>query len=159
MGLVWTSLRTLAISTSFLSQVPLKTWLILTFITAHLWIPTLGEIMTVLSAYLVPSRYIPPTKRPIQWKNTLNLDTVLDWSKSVQASSVQVQKKWGLVRSGSKNYSDWIRLDLDGPGLDWSNAGLVESLLSSSMVKKRFWGHCDRKWRWRSICWVHPQCR
>jgi hypothetical protein len=35
---------------------------------------------------------------------------------------------WGLVRSRSKNYSDWIGLDLDGPGLDWSNAGLVESL-------------------------------
>ena len=129
MGLVWTSPHTLAISTSFLSQVPLKTWLILTFITAHLWIPTLGEIMTVVSAYLVPSRYIPPTKRPIQWKNTVNLDTVLDWSNSVQASSVQVQKKWGLVRSRSKNYSDWIGLDLDGPGLDWSNAGLVESLI------------------------------
>jgi hypothetical protein len=99
------------------------------FISAHLWIPTLDEIMTVLSVYLVPSRYISPIKRQIQRKNTLNLDTVLDWSKSVQASSVQVQKKWGLVRSRSKNYSDWIGLDLDGPGLDWSNAGLVESLV------------------------------
>ena len=130
-GLVWTSLHTLAILTLFLSQVPLKTWLILTFITAHLWIPTMGEIMTVLSVYLVPSRYISPIKRPIQWKNTLNLDTVLDWSKSVQASSVQVQKEWGSVRSRSKDYSDWIGLDLDGPGVDWSNAELVESLLES----------------------------
>ncbi|KAF8535120.1 hypothetical protein BDD12DRAFT_808816 [Trichophaea hybrida] len=52
----------------------------------------------------------------------------VDWSKAVQASSVQVQKNWGLVRSRSKNYSDWIGLDLDGPGPDWSIAGLVESL-------------------------------
>ena len=36
------------------------------FITTHLWIPTLGEIMTVLSVNLVPSRYISPIKRPIQ---------------------------------------------------------------------------------------------
>ena len=27
-----------------------------------------------------------------------------------------------------QNYSNWIGLDLDGPGLDWSNARLVESL-------------------------------
>jgi hypothetical protein len=60
---------------------------------------------------------------------------VLDWSKSVQASSVQVQKKWGLVRSRSKNYSDWIGLDLDGPGLDWSNAGLVESFDIPSKIR------------------------
>jgi hypothetical protein len=99
-------------------------------IWSNLWIPTLGEIMTVLTGYLVPLRYIPPIKRPIQLKNTLNLDTVLDWSKSVQASSVEVQKKWGLVRSRSKNYSDWIGLDLDGPGPDWSKAGLVESLIT-----------------------------
>ena len=52
----------------------------------------------------------------------------VDWSQSVQASSVQVQKNWGLVGSRSKNYSDWIGLDLDGPGPDWSIAGLVESL-------------------------------
>jgi len=138
-GLVWTSPRTLAILTLFLSQVPLKAWLILTFITAHLWIPTLGEIMTVLTVYLVPSRYIPPIDRLIQWKNTLNQDTVLDWSKSVQARSVQVQKKWGFVRSRPKNFSDWIGLDLDGPGLDRSNAGLVESLVTS--VSKR---HADQ---------------
>jgi hypothetical protein len=64
--LVWSSPRTLAIATLFLSQVLLKTQLILTSITAHLWIPTLGEIMSVLTVYLVPSRYIPPIKRPIQ---------------------------------------------------------------------------------------------
>jgi hypothetical protein len=49
----------------------------------------------------------------------------MDWSKAVQASSVQVPKNWGLVRARSKNFSDWI---LDGPGPDWSIAGLVESL-------------------------------
>jgi len=53
----------------------------------------------------------------------------MEWSKLVQASAVQVQKNWGLVRSGSKNYSDWIGLDMDGPSPDWSIAGLVESLL------------------------------
>jgi len=53
----------------------------------------------------------------------------VDWSKAVQASSVQVQKNWGLVRARSENYSDWIGLDLDGPGPDWSIAGLVESLV------------------------------
>jgi hypothetical protein len=52
----------------------------------------------------------------------------MDWSKAVQASSVQVPKNWGLVRARSKNFSDWIGLDLDGPGPDWSIAGLVESL-------------------------------
>jgi hypothetical protein len=61
-------------------------------------------------------------------KNTINLDTVLDWSRSVQACSIQAQKKWRLVRSWFKNYLDWIGLDLDGPGLDWFNVGLVESL-------------------------------
>jgi hypothetical protein len=58
----------------------------------------------------------------------------VDWSKAVQASSVQVQKNWGLVRARSKNYSDWIGLDLDGPGPDWSIAGLVESLILSLPV-------------------------
>ena len=52
----------------------------------------------------------------------------MDWSKAVQASSVQVPKNWGLVRARSKNFLDWIGLDLDGPGPDWSIAGLVESL-------------------------------
>ena len=53
----------------------------------------------------------------------------IDWSKAVQANSVQVPKNWGLVRARSKNFSDWIGLDLDGPGPDWSIAGLVESLI------------------------------
>ena len=53
----------------------------------------------------------------------------MDWSKAVQASSVQVPKNWGLVRARSKNFSDWIALDLDGPGPDCSIAGLVESLI------------------------------
>jgi hypothetical protein len=53
----------------------------------------------------------------------------MDWSKAVQASSVQVPKNWGLVRSRSNNFSDWIGLDLDGPGPDWSIAGLLESLV------------------------------
>ena len=61
----------------------------------------------------------------------------MDWSKAVQASSVQVQKNWGLVRSRSKNYSDWIGLDLDGPGPDWSIAGLVESLDRDGLA--RYW--------------------
>ena len=52
----------------------------------------------------------------------------MDWSKAVQASSVRVPKNRGLVRARSKNFSDWIGLDLDGPGPDWSIAGLVESL-------------------------------
>jgi hypothetical protein len=61
----------------------------------------------------------------------------MDWSKAVQASSVQVQKNWGLVRSRSKNYSDWIGLDLDGPGPDWSIAGLVESLCQAGCAKDK----------------------
>ena len=52
----------------------------------------------------------------------------MDWSKAVQASSVRVPKNWGLVRARSKNFSDWIGLDLDGAGPDCSIAGLVESL-------------------------------
>jgi len=127
-GFVWTSPHMLAISTLFLSQISLKTWLILTFITAHLWILTLGEIVTVLSVYLVPLRYISPIKRPIQWNNTLNLDTVLDWSKAVQASSVQLPKKWGLVWSRSKNVLDCTWTRLDGSSPDWSIAGLVKLL-------------------------------
>jgi len=52
----------------------------------------------------------------------------VDWSNAVQASSVQVQKNRELVRAQSKNSSDWIGLDLDGPCPDWFIAGLVESL-------------------------------
>jgi hypothetical protein len=52
----------------------------------------------------------------------------MGWFKAVQASSVQVPKIWELVQARSKNFSDWIGLDLDGPGPDWSIAGLVESL-------------------------------
>jgi hypothetical protein len=72
----------------------------------------------------------------------------MDWSKAVQASSVQVQKNWGLVRARSKNFSDWIGLDLDGPGPDWIIAGLVESLgvsylpvvhVLSPFLKKDHW--------------------
>jgi len=55
-GSAWTSWHTLVISTLFLSHAPAKTWLIITVITAYLWIPTLGELMKVLSVYLVPSR-------------------------------------------------------------------------------------------------------
>jgi hypothetical protein len=55
----------------------------------------------------------------------------MDWSKAVQASSVQVPKNWGLVQAQSKNFSDWIGLDLDRSGPDWSIAELVESLLLS----------------------------
>jgi len=53
----------------------------------------------------------------------------VDQSIAVQASLVQVHKNGGLVRSRSKNYADWIGLDLDGPGPDWFIAGLVEPLM------------------------------
>jgi len=56
----------------------------------------------------------------------------MDSSKAVQASSVQVPKNWGLVQAWSKNFSHWIGLDLEGPGPDWSIAGLVESLRCST---------------------------
>jgi hypothetical protein len=56
----------------------------------------------------------------------------VDWSKTVQASSVQGQNNWWLVWARSKNSPDWIGLDLEGPGSDWSIAGLVESLSSLS---------------------------
>jgi len=59
----------------------------------------------------------------------------MDWSKAVQASSVQVPTNWGLVRARSKNLSDWIGLDLDGPGPDWSIAGLVETLILKACAK------------------------
>jgi len=63
----------------------------------------------------------------------------------IPSQQVQVQKKWGLVRSRSKNYSDWIGLDLDGPGLDWSNAGLVESLgISRSFIPEQSFFFCVR---------------
>jgi len=124
-GSVWTTPHRVAISTLFLSQVPLETCLHLTLITAHLWIPTLGEIMTVLSVYFVPWRYMSPIKRPIQWKNTLTLDTLLEWSKAVQGSSVQVAKNWGLVKLRSNHFLDWAWTELDGSNLEWSIAGLV----------------------------------
>jgi hypothetical protein len=50
------------------------------------------------------------------------------WSKAVQASSVQAPKIWGSVWSRSKNFLDWTWTRLDGSSLDWSIAGLVESL-------------------------------
>jgi len=69
-----------------------------------------------------------PLKDRYSEKYTLTLDTALDWSIPVQSSPVLVQQNWGLVRSRSKISSDWTGLDLDGPGPDWSIAGLVESL-------------------------------
>jgi len=77
----------------------------------------------------VRSKYIFPIKRLIHCKNTLNLNTVVDLSKSVQASLVQVQQKWGLVRSWSNKTSDLIGLDMDGSGLDCSNVVLLEWLI------------------------------
>ena len=56
----------------------------------------------------------------------------VDWSNAVQASSVQVPKNGGLVRSRSKNFSDWTWTRLDGSSPDWSIAGLVESLAKSA---------------------------
>jgi len=35
----------------------------------------------------------------------------------------------GIGPSPVQKFSDWIGLDLDGPGPDWSIAGLVESLV------------------------------
>jgi hypothetical protein len=52
----------------------------------------------------------------------------VDWSNAVQASSVQLPKHWGLVRSRSKNFLDWTWTRLDGSSPDWYIAGLVESL-------------------------------
>jgi hypothetical protein len=53
----------------------------------------------------------------------------VDWSKAFLASSVQVPKSWGLVRSRSINFLDWTWTRLDGSSPDWSSAGLVESLI------------------------------
>jgi len=58
----------------------------------------------------------------------------VDWSKAVQASSVQVPKNWGLVRSRSKNFLDWTWTRLDGSSPDWSIAGLVESLGTTDIL-------------------------
>jgi hypothetical protein len=117
-GLIWSSPCTLAILTLFLSQVPLKIQLIIIFITAYLWIPTLGEYLTFQSEYLMSSRYILSNQRLIEWTNTWDLDTVSDWSWSVLAGSVHVPTKWELVWSRCKNYSDWIGLNSDGSSLD-----------------------------------------
>jgi hypothetical protein len=160
MGLIWTSPHMLAISTSFLCQLPLTTWLILTLITTHLSIPTLAEIRTVLSVYLVPSGYISPIEWLIQWTITLNLDTVLDWSKSLEASSVHVQTKSGLVLSRFKNHPDRIGLHLDGPGLDWCNAGLVESLKTHYwLLKPRFRYDTINKVQHRNLIWIYRWTR
>jgi len=51
------------------------------------------------------------------WANSARVD----WSKAVQASSVQVPKNWGLVRSRSKMFLDWTWTRLDGSSLDWWN--------------------------------------
>lgn len=52
----------------------------------------------------------------------------MDLHKAVQASSLQVHNTCRLAQARSKNYSDWIRLDLDRPGPDCTIAGLLESL-------------------------------
>ena len=73
----------------------------------------------------------------------------MDRSKAVQATSVQVPKNWGLVRTRSKNFSDWIGLDLDGPGPEWSIAGLVESLHASELMdggRDKAWAEIDRNY-------------
>jgi len=97
------------------------------FITTHPRIPTLIEIIPLLSVYSAPSRYIFPIKRLITGKVYPNPG---HREGSVRTKPSPVCQHLGSVRSQSKKFLgldlDWT--GLDGSGLDWSIAGLVESL-------------------------------
>ena len=84
-------------------------------ITTHLWIPTLGKIITVLSLYSVPSRYISPIKRPIQWEIYPNPGHS---AGLVHASSVQSSPGPTELGTGPIPVQNLL-------GLDWTKLGLV----------------------------------
>jgi len=78
----------------------------------------------------------------------------MDCSKAVHASSVKVPTNWGLVQVRSKNFLDWIGLDLDGPGPDWIIAGLVESLESSQSYRRSYAMRPIRALLWTQWKWM-----
>ena len=86
-------------------------------ITTHLWIPALGEIMTVLSVYSVPSRYISPIKSPIQWEIYPNPGHS---AELVHASPVQSSPGPTDLWTGPIPVQKRL-------GLDWTKPGLVQS--------------------------------
>jgi len=81
-------------------------------ITTHLWIPTLGEIMSVLSVYSVPSRYISPIKWPIQWEIYCNSghSAGLIHTSPVQSSPGTTELGIGLIPVQNILGLDWIGL-------------------------------------------------
>jgi len=89
-------------------------------ITTHLWIPTPGEIMTVLSVYSVPSRYISPIKRPIQWEISPNPghSVGLIHTSPVQSSPGPTELRIGPIPVQNL-------LGLDWTGLGRTRSGLV----------------------------------
>ena len=107
-------------------------------LTTHLWIPTLGAIMTVLSVYLVPSRYISPITRPTQWDIYPNpgQSTGLIHTSPVPSSLGATELGIGLNLVKTLIGLDWTALDRPGP--DWFYAGLLESLAS--------WTICSQVW-------------
>jgi hypothetical protein len=99
-------------------------------ITTHPRIPTLIEIIPLLSVYSASSRYIFPIKRLITGKVYPNPGHC---EGSVRTKPSPVCPHLGSVRSQSKNFLDWTWTGLDGSGLDWSIAGLVESLPTATI--------------------------
>jgi len=87
------------------------------WITTHLWIPTVGDNMTVLSVYSVPFRYISHIERPIQW------EIYPDSGHSaglVHASPVQSSPGPTELGTGPIPVQKLL-------GLEWINPGLVQS--------------------------------
>ena len=86
-------------------------------ITTHLWIPTLGEIQTVLPVYSVLSRYISPIHRPIQWE----IYPIPGHSAGlVHASQVQSIPGPTELWTGPIPVQNLLELD-------WTKPGLVQS--------------------------------
>jgi len=93
------------------------------------------DIITLLSVFSAPSRYIFPIKSQILRKvyhNTARNEG------AIRTKPSSVCHHLGLVRSQSNNTFNWSWTGLDCSGLDWSIAGLVELLPTMQS-----WGQSD----------------
>jgi len=105
--------------------------------TTHLWIPTLGEIMTVLSVYSVLSRCISQIIRPIQWEIYPNPGHS---AGLIHTSPVQSRPGPTELWIGPIPVQDLLGLDWTGLGRTWSGlvhcwtGGIIALSLLGSML-------------------------
>ena len=114
------------------------------FITTRPRILTLVEIILLRSVYSAPSRYIFLIKRLLTGRLYPNPG---HREGSVWTKPSPVCQHLGSVRSQFNNFLDWTWTGLDSSDLDWSIAGLVESLTRSLFNYRTY----RTKNRWRSV--------